>query len=200
MKAQDNITRFLIRNSLVTYASTAITIVTLILFFLRGNKAMEESREYLYVIKENGEIVPMEWISRRDNIEIEIKHHLQMMIDNFYTLNQFTWEEKTVNKAFWLGDLEKLHKYRENTGYYNNFIQWAAIQEATLLPDNIDISLINNDNYGFKIITNVSINGKKYVLFSRGKIKVTDRNFPHNPHGLWVYDYIEDQITEVEEK
>lgn len=200
MKAQDNITKFLIRNSLITYASTAITIVTLVLFFLRSNKAIDESRAYLYYVKSSGEIVPLEWINRRDNIEIEIKHHLQMVVDNFYSLNQFTWEDKVVNKAFWLGDFEKLHAYRESSGYYNKFIQYNVIQEAVLPPENIEVSSIDKENFSFNIIVNITMNAKKYVLFARGKIKVTDRNFPYNPHGLWVYDYIEDQLTEVEEK
>lgn len=195
MKKQDDIYKYLIRNSLITYTSTAITIITIALFFLRGNKAIEESREYLYMIRESGEIVPIEWVNRRDNIKIELKHHLQMFVYDFYSLNQFNWESK-IEKSLWLGDFEKLNTYRESSGYYNKFIQYNAIQEADLPPENIELSIIDNV-YDFKIIIYINVSGKKFALFSKGKIKITDRNFPHNPHGAWIYDYIEEQMTEI---
>ena len=143
MKIENDIRKILIRNSLLTYGAVAIAVVALIMNYLTVRSAMEESRKYLYVVRESGEIVQMEYISRRENLSIEVKHHLQMMVDNFYNLNQFNGEEKSINKAFWLGDLEKLHLSRQNKGYYNRSIQYNIEQDAILWPKNRGLLLID---------------------------------------------------------
>lgn len=198
----NDIRKSLIRNSLTTYASVLVACVAMVLYFMNASKTVDESRKYLYMVKETGEIVPMEWVNRRDNIEIEVKHHLQMLIDDFYSLNQFNWEEKAVNKAFWLGDMEKIHIDRENKGYYNRFIQYNVVQQAELRPEDIELVRITENKYNFKIIIHLSESylesQNEYLVFARGKIKVTDRNFPHNPHGLFVEEYIEDRLQKME--
>lgn len=202
MKAENDIRKILIRNSLITYAAVAIALGAMILNFLTTKSAVEESRKYLYMVRESGEIVPMEYINRRENLSIEIKHHLQMMVDNFYTLNQFNWEEKSVNKAFWLGDFENLHTARQNKGYYNRFIQYNVEQQADLRPHNIELELADNE-YRFKIMIDLKVSqtggaSSKWVIFAKGKVSEKTRNFPHNPHGLWISEYLEEQIVEVE--
>lgn len=202
MKAENDIRKILIRNSLITYAAVAIALGAMILNFLTTKSAVEESRKYLYMVRESGEIVPMEYINRRENLSIEVKHHLQMMVDNFYTLNQFNWEEKSVNKAFWLGDFENLHTARQNKGYYNRFIQYNVEQQADLRPHNIELELADNE-YRFKIMIDLKVSqtggaSSKWVIFAKGKVSEKTRNFPHNPHGLWISEYLEEQIVEVE--
>lgn len=202
MKAENDIRKILIRNSLITYAAVAIALGAMILNFLTTKSAVEESRKYLYMVRESGEIVPMEYINRRENLSIEVKHHLQMMVDNFYTLNQFNWEEKSVNKAFWLGDFENLHTARQNKGYYNRFIQYNVEQQADLRPHNIELELADNE-YRFKIMIDLKVSqtggaSSKWVIFAKGKVSEKIRNFPHNPHGLWISEYLEEQIVEVE--
>jgi hypothetical protein len=155
------------------------------------------------MISTGGEIIPLKYADRRDNIVMEVKHHLTMLADNFYSLNQNNWEQKTVDKSFWLGDLEKIHKDRANKGYYNRFIQYNVVQTAALKPENIEVtSLNNNEEFEFKIIIDMQDNYQgttsDYVIFARGKVRLTDRNFPDNPHGLWVYDYLEDKIQKIE--
>ena len=202
MKAENDIRKILIRNSLITYAAVAIALGAMILNFLTTKSAVEESRKYLYMVRESGEIIPMEYINRRENLSIEVKHHLQMMVDNFYTLNQFNWEEKSVNKAFWLGDFENLHTARQNKGYYNRFIQYNVEQQADLRPHNIELELADNE-YRFKIMIDLKVSqtggaSSKWVIFAKGKVSEKTRNFPHNPHGLWISEYLEEQIVEVE--
>lgn len=198
----NDIRKSLIRNSLTTYACVFVTCVAMVLYFMSANKAVDESRKYLYMIKESGEVVPMEWVNRRDNVEIEMKHHLQMLVDDFYSLNQFNWEEKAINKAFWLGDMEKIHIDRENKGYYNRFIQYNVVQEAELHPEDIELVRSTENSYSFKIIIHLSesyLEAKnEYLVFARGKIKITDRNFPHNPHGMFVEEYVEDRLEKLE--
>ena len=188
MKAENDIRKILIRNSLITYGAVAVAIVAMILNFLTTRTAVEESRKYLYMVRESGEIVPMEYLNRRENLSIEVKHHLQMAVDNFYSLNQFNWEEKSVNKAFWLGDFENLHTARLNKGYYNRFIQYNVEQDASLWPQNIELQFVDGE-YRFKIMIDLKVSQgsgayTKWVIFAKGKVSEKTRNFPHNPHGL----------------
>lgn len=199
----NDIRKFLIRNSIITYSSVLITITVLVLHFLTTNKAIEESRKYLYMIQESGEIVPLEWVERRDNLQIEIKHHLSMFVSAFYSLNTSNWEDH-INKALYLADVETIHQDRENKGYYNRFIQYNIEQSGTLPPTNIELEEIDKDSYEFRIIIALeeSYNKQKipYLIFAKGKIRPipSGRNFPHNPHGLWIYDYVEESIEKIE--
>ena len=202
MKVENDIRKILIRNSLITFGAVAIALGAMVLNFMTTRSAIEESRKYLYMIRENGDVVPMEYVNRRENLSIEVKHHLQMMVENFYSLDQFNWEEKTINKSFWLGDLESLHVARQNKGYYNRFIQYNIEQQANLWPSNIELQEINGE-YHFKIMIDLKVSQTtgtytKWMIFAKGKVSEKTSNFPHNPHGLWVSEYIEEQIIQVE--
>lgn len=194
--------KFLIRNSLICWACVAVTLGSIITCFYVISQHTKESREYLYMIRENGDIVPMEWVNRRDNIEIEAKHHLQMLSDNLYSINQFNWKEKVVNKGFWLGDMEQFHKNRVSKGYYNIFIGSNVEQEAQVLPGNIE--LVKNGN-GWDFYMTVDMvrkysekEKKSFSVFVKGRIQEKTRNFPNNPHGMWVTNFIEEKLIEHE--
>jgi len=202
MKIQTDIRKFLLRNSLVTYACVIITGLTLFFHFKTESKAIDQAREYLYMISNEGEIIPLRYSDRRDNLKIEVEHHLTMLVDNFYSLNQNTWDRKVIDKAFWLGDLEKIHKDRSNKGYYNKFIQFNVRQTASLKPQNIEVTPTGKDKFQFKIIIELQEEYQgtttDYLIFARGIAETTDRNFPHNPHGIWVKEYLEEKIQKME--
>ena len=179
MKVENDIRKILIRNSLITYGAVAIALGALLMNYLTVKSAIEESRKYLYVVRDSGEVVPMEYVNRRENLAIEVKHHLQMLVDNFYDLNQFNWEEKSVNRAFWLGDIEKLHISRQNNGYYNRFIQYNIEQQANLWPQNIELQLIDGE-YHFKIIIDLKVSQAggtytKWLVFAKGIVSEKSR-------------------------
>lgn len=205
MKVNNDIRKFLLRNSIVTYGCVLITVFTLFFHFKTESKAIDQARMYLYMINTEGDIIPLKYADRRDNVTMEVKHHLIMLVDDFYSLNQNNWEKKVINKAFWLGDLEKIHKDRANKGYYNRFIQYNVVQDAVLKPENIEvIPSGNNEEFEFKIIIDMQDNYQgtvnNYAVFAKGKVRLTDRNFPNNPHGLWVYDYLEEKIQKIEKE
>lgn len=203
MKLENDIQKFLIRNSIITYSCVVIAITAMILCFVTISKQTEESRNYLYMVRSDGEVVPMEWVNRRDNLEIEMKHHLEMMVDNLYSINQFNFEEKVINKGFWLGDFEPLHNNRRAKGYYNIFVQSNIEQDAFVLPQNIELERISNTKSKFRIVIDMKRNygntEKKFVIFATGEIEEKKRNFPNNPHGLWITKYAEEKIVADEE-
>lgn len=207
MKIQDNIKKLLITNSIITYGCVILVVVMTILNFMNTQSIVKESRAFLYAINPKGEIIPMECYNRMDKKEIEIKHHLQMFVDYFYSFTQTNWK-KQAEKALWLADedLGQIHIDRKNNGYYNRFIQYSIFQKGELNIKDIELDLKSGEPYSFRIIINVIEEykgvSKKYIVFAKGKIKSveSDRNFPKNPHGLHIYDYIEEHITKVEDE
>lgn len=207
MKIQSDIKKFLIRNSIISFGSIFVAIVAIAICVYTIIQFSNESRNNVYMINSQGEVIPMQYMNRRDNIQIEIKSHLMILVDNFYTLNQFSWEDK-INKAMYLANIENIHTNRTNKGYYNRFIQYNIEQFSTLNSENVEIKLLDNENFEFKIIVNLR---EKYdtetnwIVFARGKGKLTDRQFPtklnpaYNPHGIWIYEYVEDRIEKLEE-
>lgn len=201
MENQNTIKKFLIRNSIITYSCVAITIVCILSNVLISKNAVKESRKFLYAITPTGEILPLKWEEKNENIEIEIKHHLLMFVNNFYSLNQTNWETK-VEKALWLGDFENLHKQRENDQFYNRFIQYNIYQKSFIKEINVNMS--KGEPYSFQmIIAMKEYRGEEennYLIFAKGNITKNgiDRNFPKNPHGFWVMDYIEERIQKLE--
>lgn len=53
MKAENEIRKILIRNSLITWGAVAVALGAMILNFLSTRSAIDESRKYLYMVRES---------------------------------------------------------------------------------------------------------------------------------------------------
>ena len=195
---QNDIRKFLVRNAFITYTALVIAVVCVIANFFTSSKAVDESRKYLYMVNTEGEIIPLAWANRRDNLAVEMKHHIQIFVENFYSLNQNNWESR-VEKALWLGDFEQQHIRRSNDGFYNRFIQFGIAQEGYAEPENIELVSAADNSVVFRIIINLTEyvdkkNVNRYSIFGTGRIKMTDRNFPKNPHGMYIENFVEEKI------
>lgn len=204
MKIEKDIKKMLIRNSLITWGCVAIVIASLYFHYTTIGQAVSDVRQNVYMINPKGEVIPTELMNRRDNLEVEIKGHLSLFVENFYSLNQLNWEYKVLEKALWLGDLETQHIDRKNKGYYNRFIQYNIEQKALLSDDEIQIKRIpGTEDYSFNIIVYISEYEsntllRKFIVFAGGKARMTDRNFPKNTHGIWLYDFVEEKTLRDE--
>lgn len=202
MRVKNDIRKLIVKNCIVVYGLLGAICFCMFINYQTNKAAMAESREYLYAVMPSGELCPMKWHNRRDNIDIEIKHHLQMLVDNFYSLTQYNWEQK-VEKALWLGDFENLHNERANKGYYNGFIQYDVVQNVILSPENIEIKHQEDGSISFYVEIGLEITKgattKRLVKFIKGQIKEVDRNYPLNPHGLYIYDYVEEKTFTKDE-
>lgn len=197
----NSIRRKLMLNSLVVYVLALVTVLSLYFNYKTSSSALKESREFLYAYNTEGDIIPMKWVNRRENIEIEIKNHITHFVKCFYDLNLQKWESN-INKALYVGDFEKIHTDRMNKGYYNKFIQFNVVQSAELYPENIEIDMTSK-TYNFRILIVIAeaYQGEKpkvFNIFAKGEIQLTDRNFPWNPHGMLINNYVEEEITKIE--
>ena len=94
--------RNLVRNNLITILCLMLVLVCFVLNYLERREEREVRMKYAYYVATDGEVIPARYAQRRDNIEIEIRHHLSMFVEDWYSLTQYDWERK-AEAAGWLG-------------------------------------------------------------------------------------------------
>lgn len=194
--------RNLMRNNLVTVLCLVLVLVCFILNYLERREERQERMKYAYYVATNGEVIPAQYAQRRDNIEVEIRHHLAIFVDDWYSLTQYDWEEKT-EKAGWLGgnSLRDAFIARQRSGFFNRFIQSNIVQEAAI--EDLQLSPLADGSYTFEMLVGIRERMDAFERYWRvvasGTIHVVERNWPHNPHGLLIEPYLENKIFEVHE-
>ena len=199
----DKIRRFrdgLKRNNTITLLCLLLVLVCFVLNSLERREAQRERSEYAYYVATDGEVIPARYAQRRDNLEIEIRHHLAMFVDDWYSLTQYDWERK-AEAAGWLGgnSLRDLFIARKKAGYYNRFIQNNLTQTAQIAD--LQIRAEEDGTYSFDLVVDIQERMDAYVrswrVLASGRIGVIERSWLHNPHGLWIEPYLETKIMEV---
>lgn len=194
--------RTLVRNNLITILCLALVLVCFILNYLERREERLERMRYTYYVATDGEVIPAEYAQRRDNIEVEIRHHLSMFVENWYTLTQYDWEQK-AETAGWLGgnSLRDAYLLRKSSGYFNRFIQNNITQTAHIYD--LAITPQTDGSYDFEMAVDLCERTTGYEanwrVLASGKIHVVERSWPHNPHGLLIEPYLEQKIFEIHE-
>jgi len=188
------------RNNTITLLCLLLVLVCFVLNSLERREALRERSQYAYYVATDGEVIPARYAQRRDNIEVEIRHHLTMFIDDWYCLTQYDWERK-AEAAGWLGgnSIRDLFIARKKAGYYNRFIQNNLTQTAQVAD--LQIRAEEDGSYSFDLVVDIQERTDAYVrpwrVLASGRIGVIERSWPHNPHGLWIEPYLETKIMEV---
>lgn len=187
----------LVRNNLVTILCVLLVLVCFILNYLERRQERQERMEYAYYVDANGAVIPAQYALRRDNIEIEIRHHLAMFVDNWYELTQYNWEQK-AEAAGWLGgnSIREIFISRRKDGFFNRFIQSNITQSAQITD--VQITPNADGTFAFEMIVDIQEKDGTYMqpwrVLASGTISVIERSWPHNPHGLWIEPYLENKI------
>lgn len=205
MNTENNIRKFLFLNSTIVIG-TVVLFLGFLIYSICVINAASNNRNTLYAVANDGSIIPVSAAEKRENKAIEMAHHLYMFVDNYYNINQNNWERK-VDKALWLGDLRNDYTNRNNEGYYTNIVQWGVERQAELKTEDIELNFADENTAAFKITFNVKeiyvdrnstkAISKDYLYFVQGVVKTVDRNFPWNPHGLYIVNFREDKRVEI---
>ena len=75
--------RNLVRNNLITILCLMLVLVCFVLNYLERREEREVRMKYAYYVATDGEVIPARYAQRRDNIEIEIRHHLSMFVEDW---------------------------------------------------------------------------------------------------------------------
>ena len=173
--------RSLVRNNLITILCLILVLVCFILNYLERREEREERMKYAYYVATDGEVIPARYAQRRDNLEIEIRHHLSM----------------------WLGgnSLRDAFLTRRKSGFFNRFIQRNVVQEAAI--KDLQIRPAEDGSFAFELVVDIQERMDTYSrlwrVLASGSIHVIERSWPHNPHGLLIEPYLENKIFEVHE-
>ena len=183
-------------NTIIVYAILVLGFFSILAAVYTLNK----SREHIYVMSQEGNIIPLKLQQRRDNLKVEAYSHITTLIDNFYRLDQSkvsNMPKSSLEIALWQGDFEEIHKYRFSSNFYQNCIQYNVIYTPQIIE--IKVSEPNNGIFDFIANFDLIISGTKGIKTEKliyslsGKIRTTQRQFPYNPHGLYLFNIKENK-------
>lgn len=144
-------------------------------------------------------MVPLKWISQKENFQVEALAHLELFHTYFYNIDASNYE-KNLEKALWLGNssVDNLYRQKKADGVYNRLIQYSLVQKVLSTESEIDLE---NEPYQFTTTTIFEINRgtitDTYELVSTGNLIIVDRNYPNNTHGLLITNYFENSLKKL---
>ena len=200
-KPKLDIYKTLIVNRMVVWGLTIAFIVSSAIFAYSINNLYAKQLNTVLVLDTNGEVIPMKWMQRDENIKVEIKDHLEKFHTYFYQYDAFN-VKKSLEKSLWFGDnsIEQLYIKRKNDGWYTKVSSYGIKQTIEILPENIEIQG-NNEPYSFRVKAILSITQEdqtiRYSFETTGLIIFVSRNYPLNPHGLLITRFAELNRSEI---
>ena len=200
-KPKIDIYKTLIVNRMVVWGLTFAFIVSSAIFAYALNDLYTKQLNTVLVLDTEGEVIPMKWLQRDENIKVEIKDHLEKFHTYFYQYDAFN-VEKSLEKALWFGDnsIEQLYIKRKNDGWYTKVLNYGIKQTIEILPEDIEIES-NSEPYSFRVKAVLSITQDdqtiRYSFETTGLIIFVSRNYPLNPHGLLITRFAENNRNEI---
>jgi hypothetical protein len=175
------------------------TIVSSIISFKMYHKSLDGS----FAIGKNGEVIPLQWVQQKENLEVEALEHLRLFHTYFYDLDAINFENN-IEKALWLGNstVDAVYRQKKADGVYNRLMQYSLVQKVISIDSEIDLK---TEPYPFKTTIVFQINRgsiiDSYELVTTGKLlHLEQRNFPKNTHGLLITDYFENTLKKVDNR
>lgn len=173
------------------------TIISSLISYKMYNKALDGS----FAIGKNGEVIPLQWVQQKENLEVEALEHLRLFHSYFYGLDATNFENH-IEKALWLGDssVDNVYRQKKADGVYNRLMQYSLVQKVISIESELDLTI---EPYAFRTVTVFQINRGSaidtYELVSTGKLlHLEKRNFPNNTHALLITDYFENTLKKID--
>ena len=173
------------------------TIISSFISYKMYSKALNGS----FAIGKNGEVIPLQWVQQKENLEVEALEHLRLFHNYFYGIDATNFESH-IEKALWLGDssVDNIYRQKKADGVYNRLMQYALVQKVVSIESELDLTA---EPYPFRTTTVFQINRGSaidtYELISTGKLMhLEKRNFPKNTHALLITDYFENTLKKID--
>jgi hypothetical protein len=197
--AYRNIYQVLQLNRLIVFSVVAIALGSSFFSGLMVYNIYQESLDNAFAISTDGNVIPLQLVSQKENLEVEAFAHLDLFHQYFYGLDASNYE-KNLEKALWLGDssVDNLYRQKKADGVYNRLLQYSLVQKVILIDTELDLTA---EPYKFRTTTYFEINRgtviDNYTLMSTGQLISVDRNFPRNTHGLLITNYFENSLKKT---
>lgn len=190
------------KNHLIVWLTVISCIIISCFSIWTAREARMEADRYLYGISNEGKLIPLERMERKDADQIFKQSHVELFMNNFYDYDQWNYEKK-VERALWLIDAEigkrLYYDYKENKGHYNKMIQSSSSQSVS----NVDVKIDANDNFILSAFIEINkINQDKprrYLFKAKGTLARVSQNYPLNPYGFLITNFVEISNTQINE-
>ncbi|HEY9185829.1 MAG TPA: conjugal transfer protein TraK [Salegentibacter sp.] len=155
-----------------------------------------------FAINTDGSVIPLKWVTQKENLEVEALAHLELFHTYFYNIDATNYE-RNLEKALWLGNssVDNVYRQKKADGVYNRLLQYSLVQKVISIESEVNIE---TEPYNFKTRTVFEINrGKivdKYELITTGNLINVDRNYPNNTHGLLITNYFENTLKKLNDE
>ena len=155
-----------------------------------------------FAINTDGSVIPLKWVTQKENLEVEALSHLDLFHTYFYNIDATNYE-RNLEKSLWLGNssVDNVYRQKKADGVYNRLLQYSLVQKVISIESEVNIEM---EPYTFKTRTVFEINrGKivdRYELISSGNLINVDRNFPNNTHGLLITNYFENTLKKLNDE
>lgn len=152
-----------------------------------------------FAINTDGSVIPLKWVSQKENLQVEALAHLELFHTYFYNIDSSNYE-KNLEKALWLGNssVDNLYRQKKADGVYNRLLQYSLVQKVLSIESQLDLQ---SNPYKFQTKSIFEINRgtvvDRYELISTGNLIAVDRNFPKNTHGLLITNYFEKSLKKL---
>ena len=196
-----NIYEVLKTNRFIVLAVIIMAMLSTIISSVISYKMYDKSLNGSFAIGKNGEVIPLQWVQQKENLEVEALEHLRLFHTYFYDIDATNFESN-IEKALWLGNstVDNVYRQKKADGVYNRLMQYSLVQKVISIDSEIDLKA---EPYPFRTTTVFQINRGSiidtYELVTTGKIlHLEKRNFPKNTHGLLITDYFENTLKKID--
>lgn len=148
-----------------------------------------QAQERIYVIT-GDKVLQATATSRKDNIPVEIRDHIKVFHENFFTLSPDEKAiETSIKKSLYLADNSAKEQYDDlkEKGFYAGVISGNVSQQVTC--DSIAL-LLNEHPYSFRYFGKQIITRSTAIitrnLVTEGKIRDLGERTDNNPHGFLI--------------
>lgn len=204
MKIGANIFYKLKKNYTMVYVMGAITIIAIVSSAYFSYQTYLYSRNHIYAIDSRGQMLPLNLLDGKNDRIKQVKANADLFVNYAYDIDAFNYKEKK-ERLSWLIDNQviRIFKDKENQGYYNQLLQYNIVQHAKVLPETMQWSE-QNGTYNLRFLTQIQIinTGEKQIYNIQVKLSMIDVsiNYPFNPYGLLIVDYVEEQKHLIQDK
>lgn len=204
MKVGENIFYKLKRNYTVVYIMGAITVISIVSSAYFSYQTYLYSRNHIYAIDSKGQMLPLTLLDGKKDRMKQVMANADLFVNYAYDIDAFNYKEKK-ERLSWLLDNQviRIFKDKENQGYYNQLLQYNIVQHAKVLPETMQWTE-DNGTYTLRFISQIQIinTGEKQVYNIQVKLRMIDVsiNYPYNPYGLLIVDYVEEQKQLIQDK
>jgi hypothetical protein len=183
------------KNRNITLTLFALMVVMVICFSFFMYKTYYNSINNAFVFDAEGKRLPLSWVNRNKILEVEMKDHLRLWFERYYTFDQNNCidQRKSALPLITVEDWKALETYYRDRGWWEEVTLNNIRQNTILIPESFKMEG-SETPFSFTAEAQMEVsagNSPKsyYRLVISGQIDYVTPVYPDNPHGFIITNY-----------